>query len=79
MKKNFLALDSLKKQELASIKGGLSSRKVKKCACVCAGPAIPVNPGYGKPLDPEEEPDAACTDCGWANAFKALNPNVDPS
>ncbi len=73
MKKNsFLALDMLRKEEIASLKGGTVSAN-KVCGCVCVGPATPVK--VESVLSDREvtSPDEDCTDCGASNAHRATN------
>ena len=71
MKKfSLLASDMLRKEEIASIKGGKTTTK-KTCGCICIGPLTPVK----VELDNNEtaSSDGDCTDCGASNAQRATN------
>lgn len=73
-KKSILALDLLRKEEIASLKGGTASTN-NVCTCVCIGPVTPYD--KDKRLDIEiSSPDEDCTDSGASNAHRASNDEV---
>lgn len=68
-KTSILELDLLKKEELISIKGGVSNTN-KVCGCICIGPVVIV----GVDGDPEiSGSDEDCTDSNAANTHNANN------
>lgn len=70
-KRSLLASDMLRKEEIASIKGGAASTN-KVCGCVCVGPVTPVK--VETSLDSEvSSSDGDCADCGASNAHRATN------
>lgn len=71
-KQSFLALDMLQKEEIATLKGGVSSTN-KVCGCVCVGPVTPVKVEFNKVDNEARTSDADCTDCGASNAHRATN------
>ena len=64
-KRSILALDLMRKEEIASVKGGTAATN-KVCGCVCVGP---VTPGTGG----NSTSDSDCADCGASNAFRVVN------
>ena len=73
MKKySFLAFDMLRKEEIASIKGGKAS-DVKKCGCTCVGPLTPMQVGINAVDRETDSSDEECNDCGATNAHRATN------
>ncbi len=70
MKKiSFFALDMLRKENLAALKGGMSSTN-KTCGCICIGPLTPADDDNA---NESESSDSDCTDCGASNAHRATN------
>lgn len=64
-----LALDMLRKEELASLKGGTAGTN-KVCGCVCVGPATPIKCEVSGEVSPVDE---NCADCGASNAHRTSN------
>lgn len=71
-KKSLLALDMLRKEELASLKGGTAGTN-KVCGCVCVGPVKPIKVETNLRDHEVSSSDGDCTDCGASNAHRASN------
>lgn len=70
-KKLLLALDMLRKDEIASLKGGTTGNE-ELCGCICLGPLTIVKMGMNHDREVSSS-DGDCTDCGASNAHRAAN------